>query len=192
MTYPVPLTPFAIQSVLQAATLAALGLSPTAFNLVRVDWQTQGQPTGTVNDDITYLRALEVDNPYNRVRDVQTLPNDSQTVLQLTTYTRVWEIAWTLYGPNSFDHARILRSAMFQQAIHDELALWQLYLVTDVQAPQRVPEYFQGQWWERVDFSVLLNEAVSETLVIGSVESVEVIIEDATSPPPLADFTVTA
>lgn len=190
--FQIPLTPFAIQSILQATTLAALGLSPTAYSSVRVGWPTQGQPYGDIGADTVYLVAIEEDNPYNRSRDVQTTPNDSQTVLLVTTYTRVWRINWTLIGPNSFDNARILRSAMFQQAIHDELASSQLYLVTDIASPQRVPEYFQSEWWERTDFSVLLNELVTETLVANSVESAEVIVVDVTSPPPLADITVTA
>lgn len=190
MPFPTPLTPNTIQITLQAVTLVALGLSPTAFNLVKVDWPTQGQPFSGVGNDVTYLRAVEEDNPYNKVRDVETVPNNSTTVTLVTTYTRVWRVSWTIYGPNSFDNARILRSAMFQQAAHDALALKQLYMVTEVQAPQRVPEYFSGQWWERVDFSVLMNEAVTETLVTGSVASVEVVVEDSTGV--LDDFTVTA
>lgn len=196
MPFPTPLTPFTIQSVFQVVTLAALGLGVPVgpidplYALVRVDWQTQGQPTGTVTEDMVYVRAVEEDNPYNRIREVTYQPIDSVTMTHVTSYTRVWRVDWTLYGPNSFDRARVLRSAMFSQATHDQLAGSQLYLLTDVAAPQRVPEFFQEQWWERTDFSVLLNEFVTETAVVGSVGSVEIIVEDVTGE--RADFTVTA
>jgi hypothetical protein len=161
---------------------------------VRVGWQPQGQPAWQITDDVVVLNAVEDDDVYNRVRDVQTLPNDTVSLIQLTTYTRVWRAMFTLYGPNSFDRARILKSALYQQTSHDTLASANLYLVTDVIAPQRVPELYEKQWWERVDFSFQLNEAVYEAPTVPSVASVEIIVEDAASSiagVPLADFTVT-
>ena len=70
---------------------------PSHYAAVRVDWQTQGQPAQTITEDIAYLRCVEVDDNYNRVRDVQTLPNTADpgyptnptTVVQLTTYQRI-------------------------------------------------------------------------------------------------------
>lgn len=175
-TYPTPLTPNAVQTIFQSITLAALGLSPTAFDQVRVSWQVQGQPTWKVADDVVILRTVEDDDAYNRVRDQQLLPNDDVSQLQLTTYTRVWRVFWTLYGPSSFDRARIIKSSLFTQAQHDVLALANLYAVTDFVAPQRMPENFEGQWWERTDFTCQFNEAVFETLVIPTVASVDVNI----------------
>lgn len=193
-TFPTPLIPSTINKALQQATLSMLGLANNAYNLVRVGWQTTGQPFENVADDICYLRAVEDDDPYNRVRDVRIFPtnydeglyneggyDDPQAVggfTQVTTYTRVWRVSWTLYGPNSFDRARMLRSALFGQSSHDLFAGSNLYFVTDVSAPRRVPEYFNGEWWERMDFEAQFNEAVSEVEAITTVGSVEVILED--------------
>jgi hypothetical protein len=194
-TFPTPLIPNTINKALQQATLSMLGLANNAYSLVRVGWQTTGQPFENVADDICYLRAVEDDDPYNRVRDVKIFATEYDEGLyneggyggggyvggytQVTTYTRVWRVSWTLYGPNSFDRARMLRSALFSQSSHDLLAGSNLYFVTDVSAPRRVPEYFNGQWWERMDFEAQFNEAVSEVQAMTTVSTVEVIVENA-------------
>ena len=188
--YPTPLTPYAINVALQTMTIQALGLPPHSFSQVRVDWQTQGQPAWPINSDLCFLRAVEVDDFYNRIRDVETIYNDDETVTLLTTYTRVWRVFWMLYGPNSFDRARILRSALFGQTSHDFLAASQLFFMTDPAAPVRVPELRDGQWWERVDFTAEFNEAVYETETAGLVKSVEIVVEDSSGT--LADVTVSS
>lgn len=176
-TLPTPLTPVAVNVIIQEMTISVLGLPANAFDQVRVDWQTQGQPFQGIADDICYLRSVEEDDEYNRVRDLETVFNDDDTVTVITSYTRIWRTFWTLYGPNSFDRARMLRSALFKDVSHDALAKYSLYLVTDPAAPIRVPEYEDGQWWERVDFSAQFNEAVVEPETTGFIKSVEVIVQ---------------
>jgi len=81
----------------QSITLAILGIDPAvddqAYAKVRIAWQTQGQPVSSPDEDVVYLRAVEVDESYNRVRDVKYANNDLQTVRSTTTYTRVWEVS---------------------------------------------------------------------------------------------------
>ena len=174
--YPTPLTPATINIALQAMTIKSLGLPDNSFDAVRVDWQTFGQPAWTVDQDVVMLRAVQEDSDYDKIRDLTTVFNDDDTVTLVTNYTRVWRVFWTIYGPNSFDRSRILRSSLFNQAIHDMLAVSQLYLVTDPAAPTRFPELFEGLWRERVDFSAQFNEAVYETETTGFVKSVDVVI----------------
>jgi len=196
MSYPTPLTPDTLQKLMQTVTQTALGVSNTDYASVRVGWQQQGQPAWGINEDVVILNAVEDDDPYNRVRDQKTALNDSASVILLTTYTRVWRVMWTFYGPNSFDRARQLRSAMLAtgvappaQTAHDVLALSNVYLVTDLTAPQRVPELYEKQWWERVDFSCQFNEFVTEAPIVPSVASAEIIVEDSSGV--VADIDVT-
>ena len=77
---------------------------------------------------------------------------------QETTYTRVIRCVWSIYGPNSFDNGQTTRDRLFDGDIRGTLAASNLYPKTNVIAPVRVPEYFQGQWWEREDFSVQFND----------------------------------
>jgi hypothetical protein len=186
-----PLVPAQMDAVIQQATIAMLGIvlqvpaNPTdpAYSQVRVGWQQQGQPAQQINEDVVYVREIEVDDAYNREKYKS---NYSETVgsggaaittfYEQTNYTRVWEVFWEFVGPNSFDHARIVRSSLFSQATHDIFAASQLYLVTDPAAPRRVPEHRDNQWWERTDFSARFNEFVTEVVEAQSVVSAEVIV----------------
>ena len=187
-----PLVPIQIETVLQSITIAMLGLpaptpvtppaqDPTYFQ-VRIGWQQRGQPFQNIDQDVTYILADEVDDQYNRVRDVhyeQTTDAEGDIILtKVTNYTRVWDVLFCTYGPNSFDNTRLLRTRLFDQDIHDMFANSQLYLVADPAAPVRAPEEKDGQWWERVDFRARFNEFVTETRAEGYAASVEIIVEN--------------
>lgn len=180
-----------MNKLMQLATLACLGIdpaSPGAFATVRIGWQRGGAPAWKINEDVVVLRCTEEDDDYNRQRDEKYTTLDAQRLNDTFTYTRVWRITWSLYGPNSFDNARKIRSGMFLQSIHDQLAPSNVYLVTDVSAPQRVPEYFQGQWWERIDFNAKFNEGVTETQPVNAIATSE--IQVYTKDGKVADITV--
>jgi hypothetical protein len=186
----VPLIPAQIETTLQAITLSMLGIDPgfdaSAYGEVRIGWQQEGQPAQSIDEDVVYLRAISVDDPYNRVRDV----SYPDPLTELTQYTRVWEAFWECLGPNSFDHVRQIRSALFTQAAHDQFTQANLYLVTDVEEPRRVPEQKDGQWWQRSDLSARFNEFVTESRTSQSVLSSEVILSAADVATPILDVTV--
>ena len=165
-----------------------------SFKTVRIGWQTQGQPwTPSPSVDTIFVRAIEDDDEYNRIRDRENVYLSDVLVTQVDIYTRVWRIFWTVYGPNAFDNGRKLRSGLFNPGIYNTLAGSNLYWITDVPAPVRVPELYDKQWFDRVDFYARFNEQVTEANTIGTVQSVEVIVNDAASsktPPPLIDVTI--
>ena len=202
--YPTPLTPNTVQTAMQLLTINMLGIpAPTsqndpAYSAVRIGWQQRGQPFNFITDDVAYLRCMTVDDPaVNRQRDSQIVPNPADTndpprsVLQLYTYMRVWQTFWEFYGPNSFDRARKVHSALFTQAVHDTFAALglSLYWVPDSACPQRVPYFADGEWWDRMDFEARFNELVSETVVLPLAASVEIEVYESTAGK-LADFTV--
>jgi hypothetical protein len=257
-----PLVPAQIETVLQGISINMLGLpapqSPTdpVYETVRVGWQQEGQPAWKIDEDVTFIRCVEEDDQYNRVRDIAysalttggltgfsvanggsgyqvgdvltpvqaggsgsklvvgaafggAVSSLSSTVIgngyqlasnvpttgghgtgcvinilnvlgggltKTTNYTRVWRVYWDVYGPNSFDNARLLRTRLFDQDVHDQFSAALLWMVTDPAAPVRAPELFANQWWERVSFSARFNEFVTETLTDQAVASTEVIV----------------
>lgn len=191
---PAPLTPYDINVIFQQLTIEVLGYPPNSDDIVRVGWQLMGQPTGTVEEDIIYIQAIEDDDEYNKVREPIPYPQDDGTISNAVAYTRVWRVSWTFYGPHSFDHARKLRSALLNDESHDMIEANRLYLISDIVAPQRNPEYYTGEWWERVDFVARFNEAVTETEEVGTAKSVEVVAFDQNTSPtsPLIDETISA
>ena len=175
------LTQTAINTLLQVLTCQMLGIDPsidlTAYSKVRLDWPTGGAPGWGIGDDVAFIRTTEEDDVYNRLRDRVIGPLNSTVLNSTDTYTRVWRVSYSFYGPNSFDNARLLKSSLLSlDFAHDTLANANLYLVTDIPATTRNPEKYQGQWWERCDLSVKLNELITETLTVSSIQSAEVLL----------------
>jgi hypothetical protein len=192
------LTPQAVMTLFQNLTLNIMGITPTgptdpAYSSVRTSWPPAGQPAFTASDNVAFLAArLKTDHQYGQVRDVQVTEGaTTASVVQNIVYTRVWEVRWTIYGPNSFDTARLIKDAL----ISAEWTLYQLgssnlFLSPDDGDPLYVPEEHpvRGQWWPRTDYVALFNEQVNETITTPSVRSVEIEVFDDLGK--LADITV--
>jgi hypothetical protein len=146
------------------------------FSYVRVGWQTTGQPAHVPQQDVVYLLATEVDDEYNKNRDVNFVYNVETLVDIITTYVRVWKIQVVCYGPNSFQNARVIKSGQFSQPVHDFLASQRLYLVTALPDIRRIPENYAGQWWERCDLNLHFNEMVTEYTDIGTALSTDILV----------------
>ena len=69
------------------------------------------------------------------------------------TYTRAWQIHLVLYGPNSTDRARAIRSALYQDFFTEALSNYELFPVSDFPQATRTPELIDGQWLDRADFT---------------------------------------
>lgn len=143
---------------------------------VRVSWQQKGAPGFGITDDVLFIRCVLEPTSYN-VRDEswKVSSNDPTTVLKNREYTRQWRIAFVAYGPNGFDSVRLIRSMLLEDFPHDTLAASNLYLVPDTVTPDRNPELFEGEWWERIDWAAVFNEQVNETITIPNVASIPVI-----------------
>jgi hypothetical protein len=172
------LAPGDLNQIVQSLVIQILGINPAtdakAYSKVRIGWIAQ--PAFGITDDVCTILCTESDDEYDRIRDRQVQPNTSGSVYLADTFTRVWQARLTLYGPNSFDHARLIKSALTLDWTHDALAASNLYLVTGLPATQRVPELFEGQWWERSDMEFKLNEQISESLTCAAIASSEVVL----------------
>ena len=160
-------------------------MSNNPYSDVRIGWQTGGQPGWKIDEDKAFVRAVPIDDEYNRTRDIKYATNDIASVKQSTTYHRVWQVFWTFYGPNSLDQARKVRSGLLNGSIQ----IGNLKLIPDIAEPIRAPENYEGQWWERVDMDATFNELVTEDLTVPTVAFSEIIIE--TENGIVADFNVT-
>lgn len=158
-------------------TVQALGIdTKTNPKAVRVSWPTGGAPAWKVHEEVVFLRVYEVDNQYNRQREVKITPIDDNNVNQETTYTRVIGVSWIFYGSSSFDRAAELKDKIFYQDFHDLLALSNVFLVPDVPAPARAPELYNGQWWQRTDLTMLFNEHVARNIAVPIIKSSQITV----------------
>lgn len=180
------------EDLFQALTCTLLGIDVSAHpDYVRISWPTGGAPAWLITDDIVFLQVTEIDNPYNRQREVKFDPYDTLNADQVTNFTRVMQVAWTLYGPNSFDHSQTIRDTIFYQTNHDTLAVQNIFLIPDIYATRRIPELFQGQWWERTDLSMKFNELIIRNLAVPYIQSADITVQ-VDEPPVTQDAEVTS
>jgi len=165
-----------IENIFQALVASMLGLDPNVG--VRIAWTAGSAPAYGINDDIAFIRVIEVDDDYNRIRDVSNTTNNDGTINQAMGYTRVLQVDFTVVGPNSFDNAAILKDQM----LYDEtLPNSNLYLIPDIPAPMRAPELFDGQWWPRTDITMKFNELIIRNTTISSVDNVVITTQNNVS-----------
>lgn len=169
-----------IGAILQPLTIGMMGSPVPAPNsaLVRLEWATQGQPFQPANEDVCYLRAVPLASPYANIRDRTNLASVDPNLNEQWNFTRVWLVTWILYGPNSLDLARAIRDSLYQDFFTNSLSLSQLFPVSEIQEPIRVPEKIQGQWFERCDLECEMYEFVTENILRQTVLTVEEIVSN--------------
>ena len=159
-----------IEDFFQEITCEMLGIDLSKKenqSKVRIAWPTGGAPGWKINDAMT--RQLNI--CYDPVK------NDEPYVKKQVGYTRVHKINWTLYGPNSYDNADIIRHMIFDFDYMKKFKEKNLFLITDVPMPTRLPEYYNGQWWERTDFSATFNEGVTRESEVPYIKNAEIILK---------------
>lgn len=185
------LTPQEFATVFQTLTARILGynipstdpqVNKNAYFAVRVGWQQTGQPAWKITEDVCVLTAYPLNDEYGRVRDQVYTYLDSVNLELDMSYTQVWTMHWSFYGPNAFDHARLIVSSMSLDWVHDYLqnppppVNTQIYAVAEWTRPKYSPELFQGQWWQRADVDLKFNELVKEVTTVNSALSASVTI----------------
>lgn len=145
---------------------------------VRISWPAVGAPAWKRGDDVVFIRIGEDDDPINMLRDVVYEPkeDDPDTAVEQTGQTRVLRVHWVCYGPHAFDTAskirRLLYTAKYRQPLSDN----QIYLVPSTRAPVRAPENFEGQWWDRADYSAQFNDLVQTNVDVPYIKSATVTV----------------
>lgn len=177
-----------VNVLLQNLTCGMLGINPPSPSLVRVDWQSEGQPDVALpSQDSCYLSCTPENVDYHLVRD-RTFTG-SGPVTENWNYTRGWRFLWDLYGPNSLDRARQIYSALFMDYFTNQFELSNLYPVLDPPEPVRLPINHNAQWYEHTHFYCTFYEAITETIQDAVVTSVEVLV-NTKDESPAADIVI--
>jgi hypothetical protein len=167
-------------------TMLNIDFDPTAESTsenspVRISWPTDGAPAWQITDDVNFVRVIPVDNDYDKIRDVSYSYLSDSSLNKATSRTRVFQVIWTVYGPNSFTNAETIRDSLFDDIAHDTLAQNNIYMITDVPEITRAPEQFANQWWERCDLSVMFNGLIVKNTTVSSVASIPIVVSTPTT-----------
>jgi hypothetical protein len=146
---------------------------------VRRTWSTYGAPAFEVTENVTFYKIYDVESTMTKLREDEYLVSGSPDTWYLeTSYTRTLEVKWIFYGPDSWDRARMVRDGLYFQENRNILSLRNIYVVPQFDPAKRVPELFQGLWYERMDLTVQFNELVTISREIPYIESVEIGLYD--------------
>lgn len=160
-------------------TLQILGLDPLAKSSqsrVRIGWPTKGAPAWKREEDVAFLLINYDDDPITRQVDISYTESAPDVAIRSSSYTRVLQVSWVFYGPNSFDDADRIRHGLFLPLSTDALKANNMALILDMTAPIRSPELFNGQWWERTSFYARFNELVVRRTEVPYLKSADVQI----------------
>jgi hypothetical protein len=166
-------------------TMIALGYDPALYENtnnppasmpVRVWYQQQGAPAWKITEDVAFVHAMEVDDPFNHLRQTEYDKASDDAATKMVTRTRVIQVSWVFYGPNSFESAFTVQNALYE-SFKEPLRALNLYLIPDIAAPRHVHENYAGQWWKRVDMVVRFNEKVTVESAAPYLDSATIIIK---------------
>ncbi len=158
-------------------TVAMLWSSPLPD--VRLSWPTGGAPAFRVSNNVIFLKAFDVPGSLTSQRESVYLQEGSPEASNMAvSYTRQLEVSWIFYGSSSWSDATSVRNKIFYQEHHDTLARKNIFLIPNFNPPRRVPELWQGQWYERMDLTMNFNELVVINEPVPSLETVEIGLFD--------------
>lgn len=170
------------EDLLQPMIVSILGWdleSPNKSEDIRIGYQFSGPPASGKTEDVVYIKASPSDDPINRQHDVL-VENSSPGVLITKGMTRVMALNFVAYGPTAYDNLKTISVGMFSDSIRNQLKAEEVYFIPDFKEPSRMPESFQGEWWERADLTLYFNELLTSPQESNNVESVDVTVENST------------
>ena len=136
------------------------GLFPNeAYKKVRFAWQKGGAPGWGVDDDVVFIRVVQIPDPYNLQREVISI-DEGGLYKERMSYTRVLALQINVYGPLSWENGQSILDGFYDVGIREELGKSRVYPVPVKADLLRRPELWEGRWWERVDLSLNFNELV--------------------------------
>lgn len=177
-----------LENLFRKVTLEMLNLPDNLANAsrVRISWGQIGAPAWGIGDNVAFLRVYPSDGPYNRPKDIQYRNNDSASLIRSEHYTNIIAVDWIFYGPSSYDDADVVRNELSN---NETLIKNNVFYVFDRRAATRTPELFNGQWWERSNYTGYFYEQVVRESAIPTIAAAPVTIKTEEGDVNIGDIT---
>lgn len=155
---------------------ATLPASQTNIYPMNAPFNAAGLRKNTT-DYVVFLIS-PTDRRINRQVDISYQEIDGQSV-QIAKQVKIWRINWEFYGPDSAEWADKVRLALLADSNrHDEFAAQGMSVITDIPAPQYLPDAINLGWFERHDLYADFNQLVVTTSPIDEIDSANIVLED--------------
>lgn len=137
--------------------------------------QSDTTPTWKREEDVCFIYELPQDGSYNGLSDITyEIDESKRDFIEVDEHTDIHTVLFANYGPNAYECARDIRDGFKRERIREYLKGHHFFVVPPIAAIRRVPELINGQWWNRVDVTIVFNEYVRREEPIQSIESVTV------------------
>ena len=154
--------------------VSMLGLNPllpATQSKVRSTWTQPGQPGFLITDDIVFYKVITGGDKYD-----QQVYVEQGTTLYNANYTRVITLVMTAYGPSAPDNLERIRTCFIAGFGTLNLKKARIFPVINPSNVVRMPELFEGQFWERADFSIIMYAEENTSLDIPEIVSTEITV----------------
>lgn len=146
----------AIEDVFGDMTALLLGADFPADH-IRLTYPADGQPGWGIDENVVFLRLFELESDYAKQLD-SFFVREGAAVVKKAARTIVWEVQFTVYGPQANEIVNKIKDGVFRQDAKRQLAENGVFLIPNLPPCKRVPELFAGQWWNRWDLSLQFNQ----------------------------------
>lgn len=177
-----------IEDLFRVVVLTILGLDiDTNHKRVRFPWGSNlkagigSAPSWNRTEDVCVIYALPQDDVYNRTRNRKYEDRGGRDLITVDEHTDIHHMMFANYGPHAYECARDIRDGLFRDDIRRILKKSNFYMVPDVSAIKKVPDIYEGQWWNRVDFSAEFNEYVRRENTMMTIEEISIKATEVTS-----------
>lgn len=127
---------------------------------VLATYSPMGKPGFKHSEDVLFFTVSTVDSPVSQFKN-RTDSTSNIVVNRSSQYTREIMLMLTVYGPNSSDINTRLLHRFSERTTKEYLKKNKLAFITDKSSgPFRLPESFNGQWYERCDLTLYFYSAV--------------------------------
>lgn len=141
-----------------------------------ISYSENSAPNWKIHDDRLFIQLFEKDDDFAKQLD-SIFTAERGTVIKKSARTRIWEVKYIAYGPQASTIVNMIKDGVFREEIKRILGKNSVFLVPNIPQARRIPENFNGQWWNRWDLTLTFNQLhrlADED--VGRIESIEITL----------------
>lgn len=149
---------------------------------VRKTYPPEGQPAWEISDNVVFITIQPIDNIYDKLRDTvdyaqAPVSGQDPAADEVTIYTRVMQVDWIIYGPDSFDLADKLRWGILNDSTLSTLSASDIAPLTEIKPARLATELFSGRWWKRYDLRAYFNVLTTRAQTVPYLQAAEIRVQ---------------
>ena len=149
---------------------------------VIVAYEQQGNPANGINDNFIYCYVLPVDDTIskyvNRYQE-QIRTDEEVSYKRAIQNTDTFAVHFIIYGPDAGETARRMQLRWYATDVKTTLANKNLYTIPGAGSGiTRVPEHYNGQWWNRYDLEYQIYSTTQVVYDIDTFKKLNLTMEE--------------